>query len=65
MDDAPPGLYFSIAHPFLTQAPHKNRLGVISFDTDEPQLLILDLFVDLIKLSEKLAPQSSGRFLSP
>lgn len=60
MDDAPPGLYFSIVHPFLTQAPHKNRFGVISFDTEEPQLLILDLFLDLIKLSEKLAPPRLG-----
>ncbi|MBF5007156.1 hypothetical protein [Diaphorobacter caeni] len=59
-DEAPPGLYFTIANPHLIQHPAKNRLGLYADPDGSTDLFIDGLHVDRYVLSERNTPPSLG-----
>lgn len=60
LDDAPPGLYFTIVHPQLIQRPRKNRLGLYTELSGEADLFIDGLHVDHYFLNKHHTPPSLG-----
>lgn len=60
LDDAPPGLYFTIINNRLLESQHKNRLGVFQRTDDAIDLFIEDMHIDHYYLSEHRAPPTLG-----
>lgn len=59
-DEAPPGLYFTIANSHLIQHPNKNRLGLYATPNGGTDLFIDGLHVDHYTLNEHNAPPTLG-----
>lgn len=62
LDNAPPGLYYTVVNPRLIQAPFKNKLGLYAPDAGTNCRLIYALHIDHFYLSATLAPPYLGRF---
>ena len=60
LDDAPPGLYFTIINHQLIESRHKNRLGVFQREGDAIDLYIEDMHIDHYYLSEHQTPPHLG-----
>lgn len=60
LDEAPPGLYFTIINPRLIESQHKNRLGVFKRADAGIDLFIEDMHIDHYYLSEHRAPPTLG-----
>lgn len=60
LDDAPPGLYFTIINHQLIESRHKNRLGVFQRGGDAIDLYIEDMHIDHYYLSEHQTPSHLG-----
>ncbi|WP_454691231.1 hypothetical protein [Achromobacter aloeverae] len=61
LDDAPPGLYFTIINTRLLESKHKNRLGVFQRADDASlELFIEDMHIDHYYLNEHRAPRTLG-----
>ena len=60
LDDAPPGLYFTIINPRLIESQHKNRLGVFRRADASIDLFIEDMHIDHYYLAEHRAPPTLG-----
>lgn len=60
LDEAPPGLYFTIANSQLIQHPGKNRLGLYAAPNGGTDLFIDGLHVDRYFLNEHHTPPTLG-----
>lgn len=60
LDEAPPGLYFTIVNPRLIESQHKNKLGVFQRNNDAIDLFIQDMHIDHYYLKEHQTPQNLG-----
>jgi len=61
LDDAPPGLYFTIINSRVLEGRHKNRLGVFRrADEAAIDLFIEDMHIDHYCLNERRAPRTLG-----
>ncbi|MBJ9993799.1 hypothetical protein IAE32_00570 [Pseudomonas sp. S33] len=60
LDEAPPGLYFTIINPRLIESQHKNRLGVFQRADAAIDLFIEDMHIDHYYLNEHQAPPTLG-----
>ncbi|WP_205191422.1 hypothetical protein [Burkholderia sp. LMG 13014] len=64
LDEAPPGLYFTIINPQLIESQHKNRLGMF-----QPADAAIDLFIENMHidyyLNELQAPPTLGTLTFP
>jgi len=60
LDNAPPGLYFTIVNSHLIQHPHKNRIGLYSLAEQETDLFIEGLHIDQYFLNERKTPPLLG-----
>lgn len=60
MDDAPPGLYFTVVHRQLLQSGHKNRLGIFRREGEGIDLFIEDMHIDHYFLNERQTPPVLG-----
>lgn len=60
LDDAPPGLYFTIVNPRLIQWPRKNRLGLYTDPRGGADLFIDGLHVDHYFLNKRHTPPTLG-----
>lgn len=62
LDDAPPGLYFTVVNNKVIQNPHKNRSGLFVEEAGSTDLFIEGLHVDHFFLNEHKTPPSLGTF---
>jgi hypothetical protein len=62
LDDAPPGLYFTVVNNRIIQNQHKNRSGLIVEDVGTADLFIESLHIDHFFLNERKTPLSLGTF---
>lgn len=60
LDEAPPGLYFTIVHPRLIESGHKNLLGVFQRADASSDLFIEDMHIDHYYLARHRAPPALG-----
>lgn len=60
LDDAPPGLYFTIINRQLIESGHKNRLGVFRREGEAIDLFIEDMHIDHYYLNERQTPPDLG-----
>jgi len=60
LDEAPPGLYFTIINSRLIENQHKNRLGVFQRDNAVIDLFIEDMHIDHYYLNARHAPPTLG-----
>lgn len=60
LDDAPPGLYFTVVNNKIIQSQHKNRSGLFVEETGATDLFIQGLHVDHFFLNEHRTPPSLG-----
>lgn len=56
LDEAPPGLYFTIINTQLIESRHKNKIGVFQRNNDAKSLLIQDMHIDHYYLKEHQTP---------
>lgn len=59
-DQAPPGIYFKSAHPWI-QSGHNNSVGIYSAITDLKGLFIEGVFIDHIFMDKAKTPDGFGR----
>ncbi|MDZ7855959.1 hypothetical protein [Sphaerotilus sp.] len=62
LDDAPPGLYFTVINNKIIQSQHKNRSGLFVEEAGATDLFIQGLHVDHFFLNERRTPPSLGTF---
>lgn len=62
LDDAPPGLYFTVVNNKVIQNPHKNRSGLFVEEAGSTDLFIEGLHIDHFFLNEHKTPPSLGTF---
>ena len=60
VQDAPPGLYFTVVNNHVIQSPHKNRLGIYTDQRGEADLFIDGLHVDHYFLNGHQTPPTLG-----
>jgi len=60
LDEAPPGLYFTIINPQLIESQHKNRIGIFQRDDTAIDLFIDDMHIDHYYLNERRTPPNLG-----
>lgn len=62
VDDAPPGLYFTVINYKIIQNQHKNKTGLVTEEAGAPGLFIDALHIDHFFLNEHKSPPSLGTF---
>lgn len=62
LDDAPPGLYFTVINNKVIQGPHKNKLGLFTEEVGTTDLFIDSLYIDHYFLNEDQTPRHLGTF---
>lgn len=60
VQDAPPGLYFTVINNHVIQSPYKNRLGIYADQNGEADIFIDGLHVDHYYLNGHKAPPTLG-----
>ncbi len=60
VQDAPPGLYFTVINNHVIQSPYKNRLGIYADQSGEADIFIDGLHVDHYYLNGHKAPPTLG-----
>lgn len=60
LDDAPPGMYFTVINNKVIQGPHKNKSGLISEEVGTTGLFIEGLHIDHYFLNEHGTPPKLG-----
>ncbi len=60
LDDAPPGMYFTIINNKIIKNQHKNKFGIFQANPNSPDLYIEGLHIDHFFLNEHVAPGGLG-----
>lgn len=60
VQDAPPGLYFTVVNNHVIQSPYKNRLGIYTDQRGEADLFIDGLHIDHYFLNGHQTPPTLG-----